>query len=144
MSKRPRLLLETSEALTYIDPGEDTDGAAAVEKLLEYSEAGRIELAMARAGWNELEQREGERRQHRLERLRHCVRQVGNVIRKGEWILGVDMLGSSVAPYVDLTLPPGASRPDRDQFLVHESGGYDFLVTNDRKLRGHQPRMRIS
>ena len=137
----PRLLLETSEALAYVNV---EPGAPPVEQLLEYAEAKCIRIDMARAGWDELQEREGVERERRIDRLRRCVRLVGNVIRPDEWILGVDTLGSKVTPFVELTLPVAASRPDRDQFLVHESGGYDFFVTSDPDLCGHQARTRVS
>jgi hypothetical protein len=140
-STLPRLLLETSEAIAYVN---DESRAPDVEQLLEWAEAGRIELAMARAGWAEIRDRPGDERKRRGERLRRGVRYVGNVAKLDSAILDVDVLGGDETQRVDADSPQSMSPSDRERLLVHQVGGYDYLVTSDHRFTQHQTRTRIS
>jgi hypothetical protein len=87
---------------------------------------------MARAGWEEIREAAEPERQRRLARLRSTVGEVGNVLRWGTGIWDPDVWGSDQSQEIDQAMPGGASLEDRDQLLVHEAGGYDFLVTADK------------
>ena len=137
----PRILLETSEALAFLN---DEPGSGAVNRLLDRADDGQIHISMARAGWEEIQDRNDAGSRGRTERLFRIVGHVGNVAQLGSWQLGSDVLGSDQSRDIDRGMPSGASQADRDQMLVHEAVGFDFLVARDKHFTQRLTRERIA
>lgn len=145
----PRLLLETSEALTYLNAQDREDD---VGRLLVLAEEGRVTLEMAAAGWDEIQEADDEDRARRLIRLRTCVAYKFNVGRIGSARIGSAVIGSNNSPAIDRNLPDRMTKrgkkagniSDRDQFLSFETGGYDYFVVSDKAFTQHQTRELVS
>ena len=138
---KPRVLLETSEVLRYVNAEE---GHEAVGQLLEWVETGRLDVAVTHAGFDELTKPLPQPdRAARLRRLLYYAERQENVFRLGIGRLGVDVLGYADSDQIERDLPTAMSAPDRDQFLAYVSSKYDYLAVNDRRFWQAQTKERI-
>ena len=129
-SEVPKLLIESSAALSYLKG--EPDGAS-VAALIESARAGRVRLAMARTGWGEIEPRPADPPMFlaRYQLYAEVVGFQGDVARADHWVLGVDVLGDDDTPFIDENVRGGTSLRDRNQLLAASVGGYWCLVSHD-------------
>jgi len=137
-----KLLLETSEALAYLN---DESRAQDVGRLLDLAEQGRITIAMAEAGWDEIHHREEAAFRRSIALLAGVLHRQMNGARWDNFgsAWGGVVWGSDNSADIDKNLPKRMSQADRDQFIAFEAGGYDYVITSDGAFTQHQTQEKV-